>query len=186
MTPKRCVRKAAPPTPVESGAHEPLDPVVPVEEKRADGTNTKKLREWKPAFLAAFHNSGNVRAACEAAGVNRPYVYEVRKKDPDFARAWDTALEEAIDILEAEARVRARAGSDVLLIFLLKAHRPEKYRDHYVVEQVKRYVGMTDAELTQYLTRRLVETDPGGEDSAGDKAVAGTHAAPLPPDPLPG
>jgi hypothetical protein len=42
---------------------------------------------------------------------------------------WDEALEDACDILEAEAWKRARDKSDLLLIFLLKAHRPAKYRE---------------------------------------------------------
>ena len=37
-------------------------------------------------------------------------------------------------MLEAVARKRAIIGSDVLLIFLLKGHRPEKYRERYQVE----------------------------------------------------
>ena len=37
-------------------------------------------------------------------------------------------LEDAVDLLEEEARRRALAGSDLLLIFLLKAHRPQMYR----------------------------------------------------------
>ena len=32
-------------------------------------------------------------------------------------------------MLEAEARRRALAGSDGLLMFLLRAHRPERYRE---------------------------------------------------------
>jgi len=65
-----------------------------------------------------------------------------------FAAAWDEALEIATGSLELEARRRAQKGvlepvyykgkkvgavrkySDTLLIFLLKAHRPDKYRDN--------------------------------------------------------
>jgi hypothetical protein len=61
--------------------------------------------------------------------VSRSHVYETRQKDPKFAEAWDQAREDAADSLEAEAVRRARAGSDTLLIFLLKAVRPEKYRE---------------------------------------------------------
>jgi hypothetical protein len=42
-----------------------------------------------------------------------------------------TATEDAVDVLEAVARQRAILGSDTLLIFLLKGHRPEKYRERY-------------------------------------------------------
>jgi hypothetical protein len=38
-------------------------------------------------------------------------------------------MQDACDILEGHARARAIASSDTLLIFLLKAHRPEVYRE---------------------------------------------------------
>jgi hypothetical protein len=89
----------------------------------------KQAREWRPAFIAALRNSGNIRAAAQAAGVDRHTVYRARETSPDFAAEWDSALEDAIDVLEATARQRAQASSDTLLIFLLKAHRPDKYRE---------------------------------------------------------
>lgn len=85
--------------------------------------------EWRPAFLAALRNSGNVRASCQAAKISREAAYSARANAPEFAAEWDSALEDAIDVLEATARQRAQASSDTLLIFLLKAHRPEKYRE---------------------------------------------------------
>jgi hypothetical protein len=87
--------------------------------------------EWRPVFLRVLANSGNVRAACEAAGITRTAAYDHRERSAPFAAAWETALEDACDVLEAMARKRAMDTSDVLLIFLLKAHRPAKYRDTY-------------------------------------------------------
>ena len=67
----------------------------------------------------------------------------------DFAARWDAALDAAVDALEDEARRRAMDGidrpityqgeitgtykeySNPLLITLLKAHRPEKYRERF-------------------------------------------------------
>jgi len=51
-----------------------------------------------------------------------------RKEDPDFRQAWDQAIEDGIDLLVAEIMLRARHSSDLLAMFLLKALRPEKYR----------------------------------------------------------
>lgn len=93
----------------------------------------KQAREWKPAFLRALANGGNIRAAALAAGVDRHTVYRARAASAEFAKEWDAALEDACDILEAVATERAKASSDTLLIFLLKAHRPEKYRETYNV-----------------------------------------------------
>ena len=89
----------------------------------------RQAREWRPAFIAGLRNGGNVRAAALAAGVDRHTVYRAREASPEFAQEWADALEDACDILEAVATERAKASSDTLLIFLLKAHRPDKYRD---------------------------------------------------------
>lgn len=74
-------------------------------------------------------------------------MYAQRKDDPDFAQDWADALDTAADVMEHEAFRRAVKGtikpvyqngklvgsikeySDTLLIFLLKAARPEKYRE---------------------------------------------------------
>jgi hypothetical protein len=105
-------------------------------------------------FLETLAATGNVSAAARAAAVARSTCYRSRQVDPDFAEAWADAAEEAVDQLEAEARRRALEGverplvgagklirdddgkvvmvreyNDRLLEFLLKAHRPEKYRD---------------------------------------------------------
>jgi hypothetical protein len=112
--------------------------------------------KWRSRFVEALGQSGNVALACRAAGVARSSVYELRNRDPEFAAAWSGALEEACDALEAEARRRAMEGmpqkkftrsgepildpetgeqyvervySDQLLVFLLKGHRPERYRE---------------------------------------------------------
>ena len=98
-------------------------------------------------FLATLAESGNVSAAVRAAEVSRSRAYVLKATDPEFAAAWDDALEAAVDQLEAEARHRAIDGveqphfhqgkvcgtvrkySDALLMFLLRSHRPETYRD---------------------------------------------------------
>lgn len=90
---------------------------------------TKKAR-----FLEALRRGMSVTAAAQAIGVGRRTVYDWREADPDFASAWDEAVEDGTDLLEDEAWRRAFAGSDTLLIFLLKARRPHKYRDNHHVQ----------------------------------------------------
>lgn len=89
----------------------------------------KKADEWRPIFLKVLRNSGNVRAACAAAHITRQAAYKARDASKEFAADWADALDDAIDGLEAVAIDRARRSSDTLLIFLLKAHRPERYRE---------------------------------------------------------
>jgi hypothetical protein len=94
----------------------------------------KKRREWKPAFLSAFADTGMVTAACEAAGVARRTVYAARHADEAFAAAWDEIEERSTEDLEQVAVRRAREGSDTLLIFLLKSRRPGVYRENVRME----------------------------------------------------
>jgi hypothetical protein len=84
---------------------------------------------WHARFINILSQSCNVTLACKGAAIDRTTAYAHRKEMPDFANAWEEAIEQAVDILEAEAWQRARKQSDVLMIFLLKAHKPEKYRE---------------------------------------------------------
>lgn len=114
------------------------------------------LEKWQVDFLKALEKTGNVSAACRKAKIDRKWAYVKRDQDSFFRELWDEALEIAVEALEEEARRRAKEGvpeyqyfdngkkrklvsrkySDTLLIFLLKAHRPEKYRDNHHHEHV--------------------------------------------------
>ena len=141
----------------------------------------KKAAEWQPIFLAVLRDTANVRLACQKAGISRPVAYKHRNRSARFAAEWDTALAEAVDVLEAEARRRGLAASDTLLIFLLKAHRPEVYRetirnDH--AGQVKIDLGALDESQLERLA--------AGEDPAAVVAESGRRTALAPPAGQPG
>lgn len=111
-------------------------------------THIRMTDEKKAELLAMVEADGNVTMAAKRAGVSRNSVYYQRKVDPDFDAAMEEAIEVAIAKLENEARRRAVDGvdkpvyqqgqlvghvteySDKLLEMLLRAHRPEKYRDN--------------------------------------------------------
>ena len=88
----------------------------------------------RAAFIAALRNSGNVRASCLAAGIARKTAYVWRDRWATFADEWAEALEDSCDVLEAEARRRGMSVSDRLLMFLLKAHRPEVFGEKQQVD----------------------------------------------------
>jgi len=112
-----------------------------------DTPTSKKDADWHDAFIEALSLDPNVSAACLVAGVHRDTAYTHRKTNKDFRHRWKLALEKSVDDLESEARRRAKKGtrkpifhkgvicgyerqySDTLMIFLLKAHRPGKYRE---------------------------------------------------------
>ena len=94
----------------------------------------RNIARAKEAFLIAYRANGNVSEACRQAHIGRRTAYDWREADPAFRAAWEEAHEVAVDALEEEARRRALDQSDRLLEFLLKANRPEKYRETYRFE----------------------------------------------------
>lgn len=91
-------------------------------------------QQKKKAFLSAYAEMGVISHACKAAGISRRQYYRWTEHDQTFAAEVREAEIEAVEALEREARRRALKLSDTLLIFLLKASRPEKYRDHSSVD----------------------------------------------------
>lgn len=89
----------------------------------------KKRRDWKPTFLQALSYGRSATMAARAAGISRSYAYKVARADKAFMDAWNEAEEEGTDLLEDSATSEALAGNTTLKIFLLKARRPDKYRE---------------------------------------------------------
>ena len=101
----------------------------------------------KRLFLTALAQTGMVNVACDKSRIPRRTIYDWLERDPKFAQAFRDAQEHATDILEAEARRRAQIGvpepvyyqgvvvghvqkySDLLLMALLNAYRPEKFKN---------------------------------------------------------
>jgi len=90
-------------------------------------------KDWRWRFLAVLAETCCVTSACLAAGVSRQLAYDHRKRFPKFRRKWDESIEVAVEQLELSARRRALdkndPGSTTLTIFLLKAHKPDVYRE---------------------------------------------------------
>jgi hypothetical protein len=115
-------------------------------------------------FLASLSGGKTVTAAALDAGYNRRYMYMVRDENLEFAAEWDDAIQEGLDLLETEVRRRATGfeeelvyqgrktkekvtrHSDNLLMFFLKAKRPE-FKDNSKIEVTvgDRLGEMTDA-----------------------------------------
>lgn len=135
------------------------------------------LATWRRGFLAALAETSNVSEAARIVGIHRTTAYLAKSNDPSFATEWEEAIEQATDALELEARNRAmgvyisykfdkggspllhpltgepyaeRAVSDALLTLLLKAHRPDKYKDRSAVETTEKPAAKYDlSKLTQ-------------------------------------
>jgi len=125
--------------------------------------------DWAPRFIEVFAATGNVRLAATAAGVSRDAPYKRAQADQAFGAAWLRAREDAVDGLEAECRRRALNGSDALLTFLLRAERPDKYRDRVDVRLDLRHEAAriatrlgVDVEATIAEAERILAEGGGG------------------------
>jgi hypothetical protein len=113
--------------------------------KRGDGWTHTRQRK----FIEVLADTGSVREAAKQAGMSQQSCYRLRRAPgaEAFARAWDAAIEEASRRLVDVAFERAVQGvadpvfdregaciavrrryNDRLLMFLLRAHHPERYR----------------------------------------------------------
>jgi hypothetical protein len=137
--------------------------------QNAPGEKDRRRTAAKRAFLANMADFGNHTLASNAAGVNRDTAYRWLKEDPEFAQAYEDANESATEKLEAEAWRRAVNGneyirrsywkgqvvgedvkreySDVLMLALLKARAPHRYREQLTadIRQVVKIVAGVDA-----------------------------------------
>lgn len=107
---------------------------------------------WYEKFFDELAKFPNVSRACRRSGATRKSAYEHKGKYKEFAESWDNALQVGLDRWEEEAARRAFKGvergvyyqgekvdtikeySDTLAVTMLKAHRPEKYRERMHVE----------------------------------------------------
>lgn len=106
----------------------------------------KGLSVLQRKFLTAYEQDPFISRAASAAGIQRRSVWRWRKDDPVFAEAFAEAEELATQSLEEEALRRARSSSDTLLIFMLKAKRPEVYKDRVYNEHTGKDGGPIQSE----------------------------------------
>ncbi len=83
---------------------------------------------WKGVFLAHLREMPVVTPAAEKAGIDRSTAYLARQTDPEFAAAWDSAMEAGIDRAEQEAIRRGVVGFEEPVIHQgALAYRQERY-----------------------------------------------------------
>lgn len=129
------------------GPNDPVTNSIGQSSGKRRGVRPKSMGDWGPAFIGALLEGKAVRVACATAGIDQMMPFNRRKTDPIFAQAWAEAGAIATELLEAEACRRAYHGtikpvfhrgervgavreySDALLTFMLKARRPDVYRD---------------------------------------------------------
>lgn len=169
----------------------------------------KPRTDWQSPFLEGYSLHGIITRAARNAGVDRSTVEEERKRNPTFALALEEAREAAADNLESFAYTWATTGlkekveektydhegnvtatkvretanvSPALLIFLLKAFRPAKYRETFRVENTGADGGPIRVKVEGAAASFFAELDRlGAQEVIEDAEVV----AELPPDPSP-
>lgn len=83
---------------------------------------------WHDAFLAALREVPVITRACDAVRINRSTAWRAREADPEFAEAWDDAMEAGVDKAEQEAFRRAVEGYEEPVVDKGRlAYRYERY-----------------------------------------------------------
>jgi len=148
-----------------------------------------KLRN-QAKFLAAYRATARIDVSAATAGISTAAHYKWVATDPEYVKELDKARDEALSLLEDEAHRRAVQGveepvfyqgevcgtklnySDTLLIFLMKAANPEKYRDRFDIRSKVETIGnqppivaMVSEVFTASEIERMIErmTDKGQE-----------------------
>jgi hypothetical protein len=146
----------------------------------------RQSQHLKKRFLVEFGEVGVITRAADAVGIDRNTVYYWQEHDDGFAQAFRQAEIRSTEVLETEARRRAVEGvekqrrvydnrgnlvdeyvetsySDTLLIFLLKARAPEKYRDRHDITSGGQPLTTAHADLDHAITERLAQMVAGGK-----------------------
>lgn len=137
---------------------------------RGKRTNrTRSGRDWAERFLKAIASGDTIKQACAKAGIGRTAVYDRRDADPAFSAALADAIEDSTDELERVAIARGKEKSDPLLMFMLRARRPE-YRDKLELSGARggpiQIADMTDAELARIASEQADASNGGVRASA--------------------
>ena len=104
---------------------------------RSNSQRKEDALKRKQLWLAAYEEHGTIKKACEIAGIARKTYKNWSSSDLDFAKEVDERRQSFAESLEEIALERVRnpdrnRGSDVLLIGLLNANMPHKYRPQTV------------------------------------------------------
>ena len=128
-------------------------PAAPSRIPRPMRVRASNRADKQAKFLAEFANCGIITVAAKVAGIDRKTVHNWLEKDERFSLAYHQAEKQAEEVLEAAAWKRSVQGvakqrhvydrggklidteittdySDSLLMFLLRARNPTKYREN--------------------------------------------------------
>ena len=109
-------------------------------EGRSNAQRKEDAAKRKELFLLAYEEWGTIKKACEVAGIARDTYGTWTQTDLGFGKKMDMVRQAFAESLETIALERVRnpdkgKGSDVLLLGLLNANMPAKYRPQYAMNE---------------------------------------------------
>lgn len=134
-------------------------------------------------WLQAYATVGNVTKACEIAEVGHTTVYDWLNADEGFKASYAQSAEIFTDSLEQTmwdrlAEPEGNRGSDILLMFALKARRPDIYRDLAIVVDDKAIEAMSEVKalVSKMREKQAVKQRDRPEVSVQEQAEAVVRA----------
>ena len=97
--------------------------------------------EIKKNFLKAYKQIGIMSKAAAKAGISTRSIRQYMERDEKFATLVENYYQLFLDSLEEISIERAREKSDTLLMFHLRAGRPEKYNERLILEGKLKHLG---------------------------------------------
>ena len=118
--------------------------------------------EKKRQFLELYRHAATTVAKCaEVVGISTVSVFTHVRSDPAFAKAYELAKELNTDHVEEmlyeHALDKSQPGNLIAIFGVLKARRPEKYREVHKVEHAGQLVMVTADALAQARQRTQQE-----------------------------
>lgn len=112
----------------------------PLLRSRSNASRTADVVKRKALYLKAYDEFGNVRGATKAVGISRETLRRWIREDPEFMGAVEDVRQEFGEYLESIALERVKnpdkgRGSDLLLLALLNANLPQKYRPQIALSE---------------------------------------------------
>jgi AcrR family transcriptional regulator len=129
-------------------------------DEKEDTLQVQQTAAKKELFIKHFNELHYVTSAARVVDVNPRTVYRWYENDPEFAAKMDVATKAATEDLECIAEERAKKFSDTLLIFLLKARDPERFKDRVSTEIDIRVIQDIVLDLTTTIKKVVPEFCP--------------------------
>jgi len=107
------------------------------EKALAKGVKGKGIAlDRRALFLKELMRTPVVGTAARRAGLTRKRVLAERDRNAEFREAWDQAVMQSVDDVEQVLVEKALDGDIQAIDRVLKAHRPERYRERHEVALV--------------------------------------------------